>query len=121
MQKRWAFRGAVGTAVASAALLAGTAPAWAFHCGVADKPAGAGSKGTVVITPEGEEFTPTGPGKGAFTTIDLTAVGGPVIDVFTVPAADNEAGAIPAVQHLSADKVCDGKGLEDYEACFGEE
>ena len=90
--------------------------AWAFHCYNPTKPQGAGSKGTVVITPTGEDFIPSGNGRGGFVTLDLTAVGDPRVDAHAVGPVD---GAVGALHNMPERLVCDGRGIDDVECLFG--
>jgi hypothetical protein len=111
MRKR-VLKVAVGGAIAGATLWGSAGAAWAFHCYNPTKPAGAGSKGTVVITPTGEEFIPSGNGRGGFATLDLTAVGGTVVDAHAVGPVD---GAVGALSRMPERLVCDGQGIDDVE------
>ena len=108
----------------------GGGAALAADCFVPKKPAGAGVGALITITPEGETFTvvsPSGKPVGGFTTIDLSAVGGPVVDTLDLPVTpaleDPEGfgvGELP-IQARNAgpgDDLCDGKGVDSIGACF---
>ena len=116
--RKWSVRAAVGAVTVAGAVLAQGSAAWAFHCYNPTKPTGAGSKGTVVITPTGESFVPDGPGqgRGGFVTLDLTAVGGETVDVHAVGPVD---GAVGALSHMPEKNLCDGKGIDDVGCLFG--
>jgi len=111
-------------------LALGSGAALAADCFVPKKPLGAGAGVLITITPGGETFTivsPSGKPVGGFTTLDLTAVGGPVVDTFDLPVTpglqDPEGfgvGELP-IQARNAgpgDDQCDGKGVDSIGACF---
>ena len=97
-----------------------TAPAYAFDCSVAKKPAGAGSVGTIDVTTG--EFTPTkkNPGTpdkphGGFVTLTDG-------DEFTADTfLHAPQGVLPPTREGGVQANCDGKGLESLEACFSEQ
>ena len=107
--------------------------AFAFDCTVANKPAGAGSVGTVNI--DTGAFTPAKPNPGpdehphgAFVTLTGTLPTGGTVTVDTFVHAPTKAqaptaepGVVPgATKQESKGKGCDGKGLDTIGACFGE-
>jgi hypothetical protein len=109
-------------AVATLALSA--APAFAFHCSVVKKPAGAGSAGTVTLDVVNGEIVssdlnlnPAGHIRGAFVSLtavlpDGTVVGGG--DVFwhkDLPDGAHNSGP--------GDSECDGVGIDDLAECGG--
>jgi hypothetical protein len=109
-------------AVATLALSA--APAFAFHCSVVKKPAGAGSAGTVTLDVVNGEIVssdlnlnPAGHIRGAFASLtavlpDGTVVGGG--DVFwhkDLPDGAHNSGP--------GDSECDGVGIDDLAECSG--
>jgi hypothetical protein len=109
-------------AVATLALSA--APAFAFHCSVVKKPAGAGSAGTVTLDVVNGEIVssdlnlnPAGHIQGAFASVtavlpDGTVVGGG--DVFwhkDLPDGAHSSGP--------GDSECDGVGIDDLAECSG--
>ncbi|HLB26711.1 MAG TPA: hypothetical protein VJN32_03625 [Dehalococcoidia bacterium] len=111
-------------------LALGGGAALAADCFVPKKPLGAGAGVLITVTPEGETFTvasPSGKPVGGFITLDLTAVGGPVVDTFALPVTpgleDPEGfgvGELP-IQARNAgpgDDLCDGKGVDSIGACF---
>jgi hypothetical protein len=113
----------VAVAVASAAIMGLTASqAFAFHCSVVNKPAGAGSAGTVTLDVVNGEIVssdlnvnPQGRIKGAFASVtavlpDGTVVGGG--DVFwhkDLPDGAHNSG--PGTSE------CDGVGIDDLAEC----
>ena len=111
-------------------LALGGGAALAADCFVPKKPLGAGAGVKITITETGEIFeivSPSGKPVGGFTTLDLTAVGGPVVDTIALPVTpgleDPEGfgvGELP-IQARNAgpgDDLCDGKGVDSIGACF---
>jgi hypothetical protein len=122
----------VALAVSTALLTATAAQAFADDCTVANKPAGAGSVGTVNL--DTGAFTPAkaNPGTearphGAFVTLTGTTPGGGTLTADTFVHAPTKAqaptaepGVNPgATEQESQGRGCDGKGLDTLSACFG--
>jgi hypothetical protein len=111
------------TALAGAAALLAATPALAFHCSVVNKPASAGSAGTVTldvttgnVVSSNLNTNPAGHIRGAFASITAVAgVGGPVVgtgDVFwhkDLPDGAHNSGP--------GNSECDGVGIDDLAEC----
>jgi hypothetical protein len=100
--------------------LGSTAPAYAFDCAVAKKPATAGAVGQVDVTTG--EFTPLKKNPGT----EEKPHGGFVAltdgeNFSTSTFAHAPDGVLPPVREGGPQANCDGKGLESLEACFGGE
>jgi hypothetical protein len=95
------------------------APAFAFDCAVAKKPATAGAVGVVDVTTG--EFTPLKNNPG---TEDQTHGGFIALtdgeNFSTSTFAHAPEGVLPPVREGGPQSNCDGKGLDSLEACFGE-
>jgi hypothetical protein len=98
------------------ALLA-AAPAFAFDCTVAKKPATAGAVGIVDITTD--EFTPLkrNPGTEEKPHGGFVALTDGTISTSTFLHAPQ--GVLPPVREGGSQHNCDGKGLDSLEVCFG--
>jgi hypothetical protein len=93
------------------------APAFAFDCSVAKKPATAGAVGVVDITTE--EFTPLKNNPGT----EDKAHGGFVAltdgEFSTSTFLHAPDGVLPPAREGGSQHNCDGKGLDSLEVCFG--
>jgi len=108
-------------ALALAGVLAG--PAAATICAVPKKPVGAGSQVTVDLSGGAPVITPTNPGgqvHAGFAT--LIGLGPEPVDVFILPVTPSHPdpegigfGELPEPAHEAGG--CDGKGVDDLEAC----
>ncbi|MEY2514577.1 MAG: hypothetical protein QOJ89_1935 [bacterium] len=105
-------------ACALALVLGPVAPAVAFDCTVAKKPAGAGSIGTYNFVTD--EFTPSksNPGDdekshGGFVTV--TDGGDYSADTFV----HAPQGVLPPAREGGSQHNCDGKGIDSLEVCSG--
>ena len=113
-----------GIAILGGAVFGLAAPAFAHDCFNPNKPAGAGVNYTVVgFDDNGPIFEQTGNGKGigGFATINLSAFGGPDVnvDVHTIGNSGSlEVVGGPGSQDPA--RACDGKGIDYIDACFGE-
>jgi hypothetical protein len=92
------------------------APAFAFDCAVAKKPATAGAVG---IVDADDNFTPLKPNPG---TEEQPHGGFVVFTDGTISASTflhAPDGVLPPVREGGSQHDCDGKGLESLELCFG--
>jgi hypothetical protein len=122
-EKRLSFRRiTAGIAVCGGVLFGLATPAFAHDCFNPKKPAGAGVNYTVVgFNDDGPIFEQTGNGKGigGFATINLSAFGGPDVnvDVHTIGhSGSHEVVGGPGSQDPA--RACDGRGIDYIEACF---
>lgn len=111
----------------------GGGQAFAIVCAVVPKPVGAGAAAFFSEADDPEDppviLNPSGQPHGGFVTIDLDGDYEGDVDVFLLPvtpALEDEfeigVGELPHGAHDSGpgDNLCDGTGIDDLEACFGE-
>jgi hypothetical protein len=108
-------------AVSVGVLALSAAPAFATHCAVVNKPAGAGSAGTVtldvvngVVLSSDLNTNPAGHIRGGFLSVTAVLPDGTVVgsgDVFKHDLPDGAHNSGPG------DSECDGVGIDDLAEC----
>ena len=96
--------------------------AFAHVCFNPNKPAGAGSAGEITldvatgeVIEENLDLNPAGHPKGGFITVNAEFGGEPIASVDTFAHITLPDGALNAGP---GDDLCDGKGIDNAEACF---